>query len=75
MSPDKKIFHCFGCKESGDHISFIQKVENIPFSDAIKQIAQKAGIDVVEDNKKVTKEDEIRLDLEKEMVIIRDTFK
>ena len=75
VSPDKKIFHCFGCKESGDHISFIQKVENIPFSDAIKQIAQKAGIDVVEDNKKVTKEDEIRLELEKEMVTIRDTFK
>src|SRR5450755_2128670 len=40
----RQFFHCFGCGESGDIFTFIQKVENITFPDAIRLIAQKLGI-------------------------------
>ena len=40
----RQFFHCFGCGESGDIFTFIQKVENITFPEAIRLIAQKLGI-------------------------------
>jgi DNA primase len=46
VSPEKKIFHCFGCHESGDLIAFISKIDNLSFSESIEQIANLAGIDV-----------------------------
>ncbi len=49
VSPEKRIWHCFGCHESGDHIGFMMKVDNLSFAEAIVHIAQKAGITVVYD--------------------------
>ena len=40
----RQFFHCFGCGESGDIFTFVQKVENITFPEAIRLIAQKLGI-------------------------------
>ncbi len=40
----RQFFHCFGCGESGDIFTFIQKVENITFPEAIRLIAQKLGV-------------------------------
>src|ERR1035438_2728543 len=40
----RQFFHCFGCGESGDVFTFIQKVENITFPEAIRLLAQKLGI-------------------------------
>jgi len=40
----RQFYHCFGCGESGDVFSFIQKVENITFPEAVRLIAQKLGI-------------------------------
>ena len=40
----RQFFHCFGCGESGDVFTFIQKVENITFPEAVRLIAQKLGI-------------------------------
>ena len=42
------VYHCFGCKESGDVIKFIEKMENMEFMDAIKFLAEKAGMEVPE---------------------------
>ena len=42
----KKIFHCFGCHESGDLISFVQKIDNLTFYEAIENIAAFAGISI-----------------------------
>ena len=42
------VYHCFGCKESGDVIKFVQKMENMEFMDAIKFLAEKAGMEVPE---------------------------
>jgi DNA primase len=40
----RQFFHCFGCGESGDVFTFIQKVENITFPEAVRLIAQKLGV-------------------------------
>ncbi len=40
----KQFYHCFGCGVSGDVFSFIQKVENITFPEAVRAVAQKLGI-------------------------------
>lgn len=44
VSPDKQIFHCFGCGEGGDVFGFIKKIENITFKEAIEQLAERAYI-------------------------------
>lgn len=43
VSPDKQIFHCFGCGEGGNVVSFIMKLEGMTFPEAIKYLAEKAG--------------------------------
>ncbi|MGD0467849.1 MAG: DNA primase [Terriglobales bacterium] len=40
----RQFFHCFGCGESGDVFTFVQKVENITFPEAVRVIAQKLGV-------------------------------
>src|SRR4051795_8910204 len=42
----KQFFHCFGCGASGDIFSFVQKIENITFPEAVRAVAQKVGIDL-----------------------------
>jgi DNA primase len=42
----RQFFHCFGCGESGDVFTFIQKVENITFPEAVRLIAQKLGVPI-----------------------------
>ena len=46
ISADKQIFHCFGCKESGNAISFVKKMENVEFLDALKMLAEQAGMEI-----------------------------
>ncbi len=50
VSQDKGIFHCFGCHESGDHISFVMKIDHLSFHEAIRHIAAKKGIEIIEDD-------------------------
>ncbi len=40
----RQFFHCFGCGQSGDVFTFVQKVENISFPEAVRLIAQKQGV-------------------------------
>ena len=46
VSEDKGFYHCFGCGEHGDIISFTMKSENIDFKTAIKELADIAGLKV-----------------------------
>ena len=46
VSAEKQFFHCFGCKESGNALSFLMKMENIEFIDALKMLAEQAGMEM-----------------------------
>jgi DNA primase len=50
VSPDKQMFHCFGCGESGDSISFLTKYKNYTFVEAAEYLARRAGIILEETN-------------------------
>src|SRR5438128_3621693 len=40
----RQFYHCFGCGLSGDVFSFVQKIDNITFPEAVRAVAQKMGI-------------------------------
>jgi len=44
VSPEKGLWHCFGCGEGGDVIGFLMKIENLSFIEAAKQLAAEAGV-------------------------------
>uniref|UniRef100_A0A7C4U323 DNA primase n=1 Tax=Caldisericum exile TaxID=693075 RepID=A0A7C4U323_9BACT len=46
VSPLKQLYHCFGCGASGDVITFLMHIENLPFKDAVRQIAESANIEM-----------------------------
>lgn len=50
VSPDKQIYHCFGCGKGGGVISFIMAIENLSFPDAVRFLAEKNGMTVPEES-------------------------
>jgi DNA primase len=46
VDTEQGYFYCFGCKAGGDVFSFVQQVENLSFGDALRQLAEKAGVQV-----------------------------
>lgn len=55
VSPDRGMYYCFSTSQGGDMFSFIQAMEGVDFKEALKQLADKAGVELVkEDPKKRT---------------------
>ena len=46
VSPDKQIFHCFGCGVGGNVFHFISKIENLNFKESVELLAGRAGIEL-----------------------------
>jgi len=44
VSPEKQIFHCFGCGKGGDIFSFTEEIEGVDFPTALREMAEKAGV-------------------------------
>lgn len=44
VSPDKQIYHCFGCGKGGDILSFVMEMEGVDFVEAMRILAPKAGV-------------------------------
>ncbi len=45
ISPEKGLFHCFGCKAGGNAIDFVMRLENLEFRDALEWLARRYNID------------------------------
>ncbi|MDR5657998.1 DNA primase [Serpentinicella sp. ANB-PHB4] len=56
VNKEKQIYKCFGCGEGGDAISFIMKIENLDFIEAVKYLAQRVNMQIDFEDTNVSKE-------------------
>lgn len=49
VSPDKQFYHCFGCGKGGGVISFIMEIERLTYPEAVRFLAEKAGLEIPEE--------------------------
>ncbi|MBI3956951.1 MAG: DNA primase [Candidatus Kerfeldbacteria bacterium] len=52
VSRDKQIWHCFGCGKGGDVFSFVQEIEGMDFAEALRFLAEKAGVELKREDPK-----------------------
>ena len=52
IDADKQLFHCFGCGASGNFVQLVMRLEGLDFQDAIKQLADRAGITIPENGER-----------------------
>jgi DNA primase len=75
VSPEKQIFHCFGCGEGGNVIHFLSKIENIDFKESIETLANKAGVQLPTSNiEKDNKEEQLKKKIYKINEIVADFY-
>ncbi|MEA2007140.1 MAG: DNA primase [Patescibacteria group bacterium] len=55
VNPDRNFWYCFGCQKGGDIFSFVQEIEGIDFPDALKRLADKAGVELPKYEAEATK--------------------
>ena len=60
VSPDKQIFHCFGCGVGGNVITFISKIEGLSFKETIETLAERAKITLPLDNNTESIKEELK---------------
>ncbi len=48
VHPVKQFFHCFGCGKSGDVFKFVMEIDNLPFPEALRRVAEKVGVRIEE---------------------------
>ena len=53
VSREKQLFHCFGCGASGNLVQFVMRTENLDFVEAVKLLADRAGIIIPENNSNI----------------------
>lgn len=63
ISPQKQIWHCFGCGEGGDIFTFIEKIENVDFAESLRILAKKAGVVLRKSNPKLRSEKNLLMEI------------
>lgn len=63
VSPQRQIWHCFGCNLSGDIFTFVMKFESVDFITALKILADKAGVTLPKFDKTLTSKDKTSYDI------------
>src|SRR5215510_3643682 len=48
VNAERGFYHCFGCHASGDAIKFVQETQGLDFIEAVRHLAERMGIDVIE---------------------------
>ena len=66
VSPEKQIFYCFGCGEGGNAVAFTMKINGMSFPEAIRHLANKAGVTLPE--RSLTPEDRKKIGIREELV-------
>src|SRR5690606_24973032 len=50
VDPNQDLYYCFGCKAGGDLFRFVQEMEGVGFLDAVRLLADRAGIEIPEED-------------------------
>ena len=58
VTPSKQMFYCFGCHAGGNVISFVQRYENMTFSEAVRMLADRAGMTLPQSESREARERE-----------------
>lgn len=70
VNQERGFFHCFGCKESGDVISFVMKYHSLPFLDAVRELAQRFGIAM--EDRELSPAEKARAEIRKKLFAVND---
>ena len=68
FSVNKDFYYCFGCKETGDVISFVTKLHGLSFEEACEDLAEKAKLTIPENENKLSNEEEKALLLKRQQI-------
>lgn len=74
VNPDKQIFHCFGCGVGGNVISFVMRQERLDFPEAVRLLAEKYSITIVEEKRASQEKTEIRREIKRIMGLAVEHF-
>jgi len=66
VSPDKQIYHCFGCSAGGNVFKFVMETQSLPFVEAVKHLAGKAHVSLPSPRRSAS---ENRLEKERETIL------
>ncbi len=66
VSPPREIWHCFGCNRGGDMFEFVKQIEGVEFVDALRTLADRAGVTLTRQDPRMASEKTNLLDLLKD---------
>ncbi len=75
VSPERGSYYCFGCQAKGDIFSFVEQFEGLDFRGALKVLAERAGVKLVNDQKADSERDKLYEIMEVATIYFEDNYK